>query len=106
MVETSVTHLVQRYAPISQLNPYQGNTVSFPDSAKVKVKVAQSCLTLCDPMNYTVLGILQARILEWVAILFSRGIFPTQGSNPGLSHCRRILCQLNHQGSPHSVYIS
>ena len=75
MVETSVTHLVQRYAPISQLNPYQGNTVSFPDSAKVKVKVAQSCLTLCDPMNYTVLGILQARILEWVALLFSKGNF-------------------------------
>ena len=73
MVETSVTHLVQRYAPISQLNPYQGNTVSFPDSAKVKVKVAQSCLTLCDPMNYTVLGILQARILEWAAYPFSRG---------------------------------
>ena len=37
-----------------------------------KVKVAQSCPTLCDPMDYTVCGILQARILEWVAILFSR----------------------------------
>ena len=37
------------------------------------VKVAQSCLTLCDPMNYTVHGILQARILEWVDFLFSRG---------------------------------
>ena len=40
---------------------------------KVKVKVAQSCLTLCDPMDYTVHGILQARILEWVAVPFSRG---------------------------------
>ena len=41
---------------------------------KVKVKVTQSCLTLCDPMDYyTVHGILQARILEWVAISFSRG---------------------------------
>ena len=40
---------------------------------KVKVKVAQSCLTLCDPMDCTVHGILQARILEWVAIPFSRG---------------------------------
>ena len=39
----------------------------------VKVKVAQSCLTLCDPMDYTVHGILQARILEWVAFPFSRG---------------------------------
>ena len=36
-------------------------------------KVAQSCLTLCNPMDYTVHGILQARILEWVAFPFSRG---------------------------------
>ena len=35
--------------------------------------VAQSCLTLCDPMDYTVHGILQARILEWVTIRFFRG---------------------------------
>ena len=40
---------------------------------KVKVKVAQSCLTLCDPMDCIVHGILQARILEWVAIPFPRG---------------------------------
>ena len=40
---------------------------------KVKVKVAQLCLTLCDPMNYIVHGILQARILEWVVVPFSRG---------------------------------
>ena len=39
----------------------------------MKVKVTQSCPTLCDPMDYTVHGILQARILEWVAIPFSRG---------------------------------
>ena len=40
---------------------------------KVKAKVSQSCLTLCDPKDYTAHGILQARILEWVAIPFSRG---------------------------------
>ena len=40
---------------------------------KVKVKVTQSCWTLCDPMDYTVHGILQARILEWVAFPLSRG---------------------------------
>ena len=40
---------------------------------KVKVKVAQSCPTLCDPLDYRVHGILQARILEWVAFPFSRG---------------------------------
>ena len=38
----------------------------------MKVKVAQSCPTLCDPMDYTLHGILQARILEWVAVPFSR----------------------------------
>ena len=37
------------------------------------VKVAQSCLTLCHPMDYTVHGILQARTLEWVTFPFSRG---------------------------------
>ena len=45
---------------------------------KVKVLVTQSCRTLCDPMDCslsgsTVHGILQARILEWVAMPFSRG---------------------------------
>ena len=40
---------------------------------KVEVKVAQSCLTLCDPIDYTVYGILQAKILEWVAYPFSGG---------------------------------
>ena len=40
--------------------------------SEVKVKVAQSCPTLWDPVDYTVHGILQARILEWVAFPFSR----------------------------------
>ena len=40
---------------------------------KMKVKVAESCPTLYDPMDYIVHGILQARILEWVAFPFSRG---------------------------------
>jgi len=39
----------------------------------IMLKVTQSCLTLCDPTNYTVHGILQARALEWVAFPFSRG---------------------------------
>ena len=55
---------------------------------------------LCDHMDHTVHGILQPRILEWVAFPFSRGIFPTQGLNPGLPHCRQILYQLSYEGSP------
>ena len=42
---------------------------------KMKVQVTQSCPTLRDPMDSTVHGILQARILEWVAFPFSRGSF-------------------------------
>ena len=40
---------------------------------KVKLKVAQPCPTLCDPVDYRASGILQARILEWVAYPISRG---------------------------------
>ena len=62
-------------------------------------KMLQLCLTLCDPTvcslpGSSVRGILQARLLEWVAISFSRGSSLTQGSNPHLLwllHCRRIL---------------
>ena len=67
--------------------------------------VAQSCLTPCDPVDCSPPGssghgILQARILEWVAISLSSGIFPTQELNLGLLHCRQILYHLSHQGSP------
>ena len=137
----------------------------MPSSAKVKVLVAQLCLTLCNPMDFSppgsaVNGIFQARMLEWAAISSSRGsswprdltyvshiagwfftvwasnndsesetcsvsnslwphglilqarildwgslsllqgIFPTQRSNPSLLHCRWILYQLSHKGSP------
>jgi len=40
---------------------------------QLKVKVAQSCPTVGDPKDSTVHGILQARVLEWVAFLYSRG---------------------------------
>ena len=121
-------------------NMYLGQSCISPAcySFEVKVKVAQLCLTLCDPMDCTVLGILQARILERVAFPFSRDlpnpeieprsptlradylpaepqgkpkntgvgslsllqeIFPTQGLNPGLLHCRQILYQLSYQES-------
>ena len=66
----------------------------------VKVKVTQYCPTLCDPRDYTVHGILQARILEMGSHSLLQRIFPIQGLNPDLPHCRRILYQLNHQGSP------
>ena len=65
-----------------------------------EVKVTKSCLTPCDPMGYTVHGILQARILEWVASCsLLQEVFPTQGLNPGLLHCRWIFYQLSHKTS-------
>ena len=47
----------------------------------MKVKVTQLCLTLCDPKDYTIHGILQARILEQVAFPFSRDL-PNPGIKP------------------------
>ena len=52
-----------------------------PANAGVKAKVAQSCPTLCDPMNYTARGSPQGRILEWVAFPLS-GDLPNQWMEP------------------------
>ena len=76
---------------------------------KVKVSIAQLCLTLCDSVDCSspvssVHGILQARIMEWVAISFLQGIFSTQGSNPGLLDCLKILYCLSHQKAPLFTY--
>ena len=77
----------------------------FGDSIQFCVKIAQSCLTLRNPMDYIVHEILQARILEWVAFPFSRG--SSQNSNRiGLPHCRWSLYQLSHKGSPSSSIMS
>ena len=67
--------------------------------------VTKSCPTLVTPWTvcslpgFSVHGISQAKILEWVALSFSGGMFQTQELNPGLLHCRWILYQLNQQGS-------
>ena len=65
---------------------------------RVRVQVAQACPTLqpqglysprSSPGQNTGVG----------GLSLLQAIFPTQGSNPGLPHCRQILCQLSHQGS-------
>ena len=71
----------------------------------MKASVAQLCLTLCDsidriPSGSFVHGILQARILEWVAIYFFGGPSWAKGSKPGLLHCRQIFYWLSYKGSP------
>ena len=66
------------------------------------MKVAQSCPTLWDPMDSTVHGLLQARILAWVTFPFSRGSSQPRDRThiAGLPHCRRTLYQLSHKGNP------
>ena len=69
------------------------------------VLVAQSCPTLCNPMDCSppgssVHGTLQARILDRVAIPFSRESSPPRDKTLGLLPCRQILYQLTHQESP------
>ena len=69
--------------------------------------VAQSCLTLCNPMDYTppgssVHGNSPSKNTGVGCHALLQKIFPTKGSNPGLSHFRQILYQLSHQVS---IYI-
>ena len=80
--------------------PLSWDRVSFWRT-EVKVKVVQSCPTLCNPMDCIVHGILQARILEWVAFRFfaSPRDLPNPGIEPRSPHCKQILYQLSHKGS-------
>ena len=64
-----------------------------------EVKVAQSCLTLYNPMGSIVHGILQCQNSGVGSLSLLHRIFPTQGSNPGLPHYWWILYQLWHKGS-------
>ena len=71
----------------------------------VMVSVALSCLTPCDPVAcsppvFSVHGILQAKLLEWVAILFPRRSSQPRDRTWVLLHYRQILYHLSHQGSP------
>ena len=65
----------------------------------------QTCLTICDSMDYilpssSVRGDSLGKNTGVGCHALLQGIFPTQESNPGLSHCRQILYYLSHQGSP------
>ena len=82
---------------INHWKAYEGSTDY--SAMKVKVKITQLCLTLCDPMDYTVHGILQARILEWAAFPFS-GDLPNLGIEPRSPSLEADFYQLSHNGSP------
>ena len=71
-----------------------GRFFTTESPGKPEVNVVQPCPTLCDPMDCIVdTGVGSLSLLQ--------GIFPTQGSNPGLPHCRWILYHLSHKGRLH-----
>ena len=71
------------------------------------VLVAKSCPTLCDPMDYSPPGECPqdnpGKNTGVGCHSLLQEIFPTQGSNLGLLHCRQILYQLSHLGSPNNA---
>ena len=87
------------------LIPGYFEAVDIINDYQVLCLVTQSCLTLCNPRDCSPLGSsvhgdsLGKNTRAGCHALLQR-IFPTQGSNPGLLHCRRILYQLRHKGSP------
>ena len=95
-----------------QLSGINDNTAKKKDikrrmfiSLRTKVLVARSCLTLCDSMELQSARLLcpwnsPSRNTEVGSHSLFQGIFPTQGSNPGLLHCRQIVYHLSHHGSP------
>ena len=72
-------------------------------------KYAQLCPTLCDPMDYSPTRLLcppnpPSKNPGVGCHSLLQGIFPNQGLNPRLLHCRQILYHLSHQGSPSTNY--
>ena len=73
--------------------------------AKKKVKVAQLCLTLCNPVDCVACQSplsmeFSSKNTGMGSYSFLQGIFPTQGLNPGLPHCRQTLYPVSHEGNP------
>ena len=88
----------------TQAQVHAGNPVQMSEMCCVCL-AAQLCLTLWDPMDCSppgssVHGDSPGKNIGVGCHALLQGIFPTQGLNPGLPHCRWILYQLSHQGGP------
>ena len=108
---TFKTHKSVTYALLLEKPPPP--PVSFPappwSTWTWSCSVAQSCPTLCDPMDYSlpgfsVHGILQARVLEWVAISFSRGSSRPRDWTQVSCIVGRCFYPLSHQGSRAGIF--
>ena len=90
--------------------PVRNWTVESWTVEKVESEVTQSCLILCNPIDCSLPGssVLEDSPGENTGVdchFLLQGIFPTQGSNPGLPHCRQMLYRLSHQGIMMSTLI-
>ena len=85
--------LTMMATPVPQLNLWGKKRKLLDQSESESRSVVSNSLQLCSPWNSPGqnTGVDSCSLLQ--------GIFPTQGLNPGLPHCRRILYQLSYQGS-------
>ena len=87
----------------SSFKPHPEFSLNYITS-KVKVKVTQSCPTLCDPMDCIVHGILQVRILEWAALPFSRYL-PNPRIKPRSPTLQADSLSAEPQGKPKNNWV-
>ena len=90
---------------VAKSQTWLSDWTELTENRAVLCLVSHSCPTPCDPMDFSPPGFSahgdspdKNTGVDCYALL--QGIFLTQGSNPGLLHCRRILYHLSHQGSP------
>ena len=75
--------------------------ILFPGlSQENEMKVAQACPTLCDPKDFSSPWNSSGKNTGVGSLSLLQVIFPTQGLNPGLPHCKQILYQPSHHGRP------
>ena len=83
ILQLKINNFFKKWSCLSTTSYKCGNILG-----SYEVKVAQLCPTLCNPMDYTVHGILLSQNTGVGSLSLLQGIFPTQGSNPDLPHCR------------------
>ena len=97
------------YLKITHYNIIHSNLYSFLHAAAAAAKSLQLCPTLCDPIHCSppgssVHGDSPGKNTGVGCDDLLQGIFPTQGLDPGLLHCRQILYHLSHQESPTMIH--
>ena len=86
--------------------PLRSSLNTVLHSTSLSENESESRSVVSHSMDYTVPGILQARILEWVVFPFSKGPSQPRDQTQVLPHCRRILHQMSLQGSPQRALVS